>query len=107
MKFNDFFKPRWKNSDPKIRSEAIKELTEEYHLKDLKDIAINDIKIENQKVVIDPKTPRLGDFDTPVNTALKKAVFKFGKAGNQAGRAGPEMKAGRPASVFLACYPDK
>ena len=38
---------------------------------------IGDFKIENQKVVIDPKTPRLGDFDTPVNTALKKAVFNF------------------------------
>ena len=38
---------------------------------------IGDFKIKNQKVVIDPKTPRLGDFDTPVNTALKKAVFNF------------------------------
>ena len=49
MKFNDFFKPRWKNSDPKIRNEAIKELTEEYNLKDLRDIVLLDSKPENQK----------------------------------------------------------
>ena len=38
---------------------------------------IGDFQIKNQQVVIDPKTPRLGDSPTPVNTALKKAVFNF------------------------------
>ena len=38
---------------------------------------IGDFQIKNQQVVIDPRTPRLGDSPTPINTALKKAVFNF------------------------------
>ncbi len=52
MKFSDFFKPSWKHSDPKIRTEAIKQLSEEYNLNDLKEIAIQDDLAENQKLAL-------------------------------------------------------
>ncbi len=52
MKFTDFFKPAWKHSDPKIRTEAIKELDAEYHLEDLILIAISDELFDNRKIAI-------------------------------------------------------
>jgi hypothetical protein len=38
---------------------------------------IGDFEIKNQQVVINPKAPKLGDSPTPVNTALKQAVYNF------------------------------
>ena len=67
-----------KGASPQIQEEIlekVKDLRQDF--KGQTGYDIGDFKIENQKVVIDPKTPRLGDFDTPVNTALKKAVFNF------------------------------
>jgi hypothetical protein len=52
MKFVDFFKPRWKHSDPRIRSEAIREMEAEYHLEDLVSIVISDELLENQKLAL-------------------------------------------------------
>lgn len=49
MKFSDFFKPRWKHSDPRIRAEAIREMESEEHSNSLKDIVLSDNSSDNRK----------------------------------------------------------
>lgn len=51
MKFGDFFKPRWKHSDPKIRAEAIREM-EDNQVQNLKEIALSDPTIDNRKAAL-------------------------------------------------------
>ena len=67
-----------RGASPSVQQEILEKV------KDLRDdfkgqtgYDIGDFQIKNQQVVIDPRTPRLGDSPTPVNTALKKAVFNF------------------------------
>ena len=67
-----------RGASPSVQQEILEKV------KDLRDdfkgqtgYDIGDFQIKNQQVVIDPRTPRLGDSPTPINTALKKAVFNF------------------------------
>jgi len=38
---------------------------------------IGEFNIKNKKVFIDPKTPRLGNFKSPLNEALQQAMYNF------------------------------
>ncbi len=79
MKFGDFFKPQWKQSDPRIRAEAIKSLDEEFHLDDLTTIAISDELLDNSRLAlkkINSETSLIKIAENAQETAIRESAQK-------------------------------
>jgi hypothetical protein len=73
MKLGDFFKPKWKHSDPKVRYEAIRELEETYNSKDLVDVILEDPFLDNKRLAL-KKISQEDTLSTLVNQVQDLAI---------------------------------